>query len=247
MINWIYLVQIFNASGLFTDNKTRILKMVALPQNIKERFYKTIKGDISPDDFEQWLYADKELAKQLNPDDYLELVSFDYKKNGAKYELWDLLTKHIDREESEAYKMLGLLHEAKRKNERLPRILMEFYDLYCKGYDFLKDLGMGIGFAVVSPRGDYSAADTWEELTTQQQNELLDSFSPELEKCIEQVINWLEIKKIVLTGELNHIGHYIYKDYRTEKEKKPRLWVTKATGSSRCILWDKYTNRSEFL
>jgi len=217
--------------------------MTALPQNIKEKFYKTVKGNISPDDFEQWLYADKELSELLSPDDYFELVSFEYTRGGAKCELPNLLRKHMDREEFEACKILELLYEAKLKNKRLPCILMEFYDLYCKGYDFLKDLGMGIGFAVVSPIGKYSVAETWDELTPRQQKELLDSFSPELEKCIEQVINWLETKKIVLTGELNHIGHYTYKDFRTEREKKPRLWVSEATGNSRCILWDKYADK----
>ena len=58
--------------------------MTTLPQDIKGRFYKTVKGDISLDDFEQWLYADKELEKHLNPDDYLDLISLSFKKSGAK-------------------------------------------------------------------------------------------------------------------------------------------------------------------
>ena len=49
--------------------------MTTLPQYIKERFFKTIKGDNSLDDFEQWLYADKKLEKYLNSDDYLDLIS----------------------------------------------------------------------------------------------------------------------------------------------------------------------------
>jgi XTP/dITP diphosphohydrolase len=216
--------------------------MTALPQNIKERFYKTIKGGISPDDFEQWLYADQELAKYLNPDDYSELISFGFKKSGAEYELRKLLKKHIDPGEFETYKMLGLLYEAKQKNERLPCILMEFYDLYCRGYSFLRDLGLGIGFVVEAPGGRYSTAEAWDELTARQQKEIIASFSPELEECIEQVINWLETKKIVLTGEQNGTGHYSYKDLRTEKEEKSRLWVTGYSGE-RNILWDKQADK----
>ena len=197
--------------------------MATLPQDIKERFYKTIKGDISLDDFEQWLYTDKELEKYLNSDDYLDLISLSFKKSGAKYELWNLLKKHIDLGEFEKYKMLGLLNEAKQKTKRLPYILMEFYDLYCKGYNFLQDLGLGIGLAVKVPRVDNTIADTWDDLTTGQQKELLESFSPELEYCIEQVIYWLETKKIILTGEQDEIGHYDYKDLRTEEEIKSKL------------------------
>lgn len=223
--------------------------MTTLPQDIKERFYKTIKGDISLDDFEQWLYANKELEKYLNSDDYLDLISLSFKKSGAKYELWNLLKKHIDLGEFETYKMLGLLNEAKQKTERLPYVLMEFYDLYCKGYNFFQDLGIGIGLAVEVPRVNNTTADTWDELTNEQQKELLDSFSPELEECIEQVIYCLETKKIVLTGEQDEIGHYDYEDYRTEEEKKSKIWVTvsedKETGfsASKNTLWDKQTDK----
>jgi len=106
--------------------------MTTIPQDIKERFYKTIKGDISLDNFEQWLYADKELEKYLNSTDYLDLISLSFQQSGAKNELWNLLKKHIDLGEFETYKMLELLNEAKQKTERLPHILMKFYDLYCK-------------------------------------------------------------------------------------------------------------------
>jgi hypothetical protein len=210
--------------------------MTTLPQDIKDRFYKTINRDISVIDFEQWLYADKELEKHLKSDDYLDLISLSFKKSGVKYELWKLLKKHIDLGEYETYKMLRLLNEAKQKNERLPYILMEFYDLYCRGYNFLQDLGLGIGLAVQVPRANNSTADTWDELTAEQQKELLDSFSLELEECVEQAINWLETRKIILTGEQDDIGYYVYNDLRTEEEKKSKLWETvledKATGFS---------------
>jgi hypothetical protein len=210
--------------------------MTMLPQAIKERFYETIKGDISIDDFEQWLYADKELEKHLNSDDYFDLISLSFKKSGAKYELWNLLKKHIDLGEFETYKMLGLLYEAKQKTERLPYVLMEFYDLYCKGYYFLQDLGLGIGLAITVPTVNNTTADTWEELTCEQQKELLNSFSPELDECIEKVIFWLEMKKIKLTGEQDEMGHYDYEDLRTQEERKLKFEVIvledKETGFS---------------
>jgi hypothetical protein len=191
--------------------------MPPLPQTIKEKFYQTIKGDISLDDFEQWLYADKDLEKHLQSDDYLELISFDFKKNGAKHELWNLLKKHIHLGEFETCKMLELLYEAKQKTEQLPYILIQFYDLYCKGYYFLEDLGLGIGLHIAAPNVN-NACETWDELTAEQQKELLDSFSPEMEEWIEQVITWLETKKIILTGEQEQdtMGRYIYKYLRTE-------------------------------
>lgn len=219
--------------------------MIPLPQNIKEKFYDTIKGDISIEDFEQWLYVDKEIEKYLKPDDYLDLISLNFKKSRAKYELWKLLQTHIDIGEFETYKMLRLLKDAQQKNARLPYILIEFYDFYCKGYNFLQDLGLGIGLSVAVPGIKNTVADNWEDLTTEQQSELLNSFSPDLEDCLEQVIDWLETKKIILTGEQDEIGHYVYEDLRTEEQRKSKLWITisenEATGfsASKNILWDK--------
>ena len=165
---------------------------MTLPDDIKVFFFKTIKGDITLDDFEKWLYSDKELEKQLSPDDYLDLISFNFEQNGAKHQLCELLKKHIDFGEFETYKILELLKEAQQKNEKLPQVLVELYDLYCKGYGFLQDIGLKFGLAIAAPE----PADYWDELTAKQQKEVLNSFSPELEKCIEQLIHSLETKKL---------------------------------------------------
>ena len=197
--------------------------MTALPKHITERFYKILKGDISVDAFEQWLYADKELEKYLPPEDYLDLISLSFKKSGARHELWKLLRKHIDLGAFETYKMLDLLREAQQNTARLPYILIEFYNLYCKGYRFLQNLGIDYGLSVEVPLIKNTTAETWEELTTNQQKKLINSFSPDLEEEIDRIINWIEIKKIILTGEQDDLGHYDYEDKRTAKEKEPTL------------------------
>lgn len=207
--------------------------MTHIPQDIKEVFYKTIKGDISLSDFEQWLYVNKDLEKHLNSDDYLDLISLNFNKSGAKYELWKLLKNHIDLGEFETYKMIELLSQAQHKTDKLPYILMDFYDLYCKGYIFLQDLGLGFGLAVEVPRVNNSMANSWEELTPEQQKELIESFSPELEASIEQVVDLLKTKKIILTGEQDEIGHYNYQDLRTEEEMEPKLFVRASVEDSK--------------
>lgn len=200
--------------------------MTTLPQNIKEIWYRTIKGDIPPAEFEQWLYADKEVEQHVPPDDYLDLIAFNFKKKGATYELRDLLKKHIDTGAFETFKMLQLLKKAQQKTLQLPYILMEFYELYCKSYTFLQDLGLGIGLAIAVPQVQNTTADSWEELTDHQQQELLDSWAPDMEKCMHQVINWLETKKIILTGTQDETGHYNYVDVRTTEEQKSNLHIT---------------------
>lgn len=182
--------------------------MIILPQEIKERFFKTIKGHISIEEFKQWLYTDKDLENHLNSNDYLDLISLNFKKSGAKHELWKLLKKHIDLSEFETYKMMELLREAQKKTDSLPDILMEFYDLYCRGYSFLQDLGLAV---VINLN---ATANTREELTNQQQKELLESLWPKLEEYIEEVINWIETKKIILLGSDDETQYYEYEDVR---------------------------------
>ncbi len=188
---------------------------MTLPYEIKEKFYKVINDEIALDNFEQWVYSNDELEKYLGSKDYMDLLSLSFKESSDKYELWKLLKNHIEPGEFETYKMLKLLKEAQQKTDRLPYILMDFYNLYCKGYGFLQDLGLGFGLAVAAPCVNGSTAETWDELTVEQQKELLDSFSPKLEECIEQIICWLETKQIILTGKQNEMGQYGYEDFRT--------------------------------
>jgi hypothetical protein len=98
---------------------------------------------------------------------------------------------------------------------------MTFYDLYCKGYNFLDNLGLGYGLAVEVP---YSQADSWGELTPEQQETLLNSFYPNIEYEIKKVIRWLETGKVVLTGFQDDYQHYEYIDNRTDEEKQPTAY-----------------------
>ena len=185
-----------------------------LPSEIKNKFFRALTGDIAMEVFEMWVYSDTKLEKYLSSDAYMELISLSYKK-GDKYELRKFLKNYIDEGELEAHKMLNLLKEAQLKTSRLPYILIELYDLYCKGYDFLQNIALQFGLAVAAPTVANSTADSWEELTIEQQNEILKSFSSKLDDCIDEAINWLETKKIIITGEQNEIGHFQYKDLRT--------------------------------
>ena len=98
---------------------------------------------------------------------------------------------------------------------------MAFYDLYCKGYNFFDNLGLGYGLAIEVPRVENTTADTWNELTNEQQHNLLDSFYPYLETEIKKVIYWLDNSKVILTGIKDQYNHFEYIDNRTEIEKQP--------------------------
>ncbi|MBB6611317.1 hypothetical protein H7F15_09735 [Pontibacter sp. Tf4] len=199
--------------------------MKKLPRYIEQKFYETIFGTVALEEFESWVYSDKELETILSEDEYLELISFNYKKNGAKCELVNLLIdRYIDLAEYEKWRMLNLLYAAKNKDEKLPDILRQFYDLYCKGYAFLNYLGLGYGLTVEVPPSNYKA-ETWEGMSETEKSELIESFYPQLQSDIERAITWIENGKIILSGKADEIGHYEYEDLRTEKERESTVWT----------------------
>ena len=200
--------------------------MTHLPENIEQYFFDTINGKVTLTEFEQWVYTNKELESLLGEDDYLELISVNFKKNGAKYELVNLLSdKYVDLGEYEKWKLLDSLKTALKRNEHLGPILREFYDLYCRGYGFLNDLGLGYGLTIEVPPSPKYKVDTWEELTDSEKEELLNSFYPQLESDIKRTIDWIENGKIIFTGKKDEIGHYEYEDLRTEQERESTVWT----------------------
>lgn len=193
--------------------------MTKLPRPLREKLYQVHTGIINLADFQQWLNEDDELKQYASPEAYHQLQSLDYKGDNIRYELWYTIADMIDFGEFETEKLLALLYEAKLKNENLPEILVKFYKLYVYHYYFLKDLGIGFGLSVDSPSIKHYEADTWHLLSKEQQKEILDGFSPQLEQSIDEAIDWIENKKIVLLGEHHGIGDYDYQDFRTEEEK----------------------------
>ncbi len=200
--------------------------MTTLPPHLEMCFFKVMKGDINVLDFEQWLYSDKELESLFSADDYLNLISLNYKAAGAKNALWNVLAKHVDLGKFETFKLLEQLEEAKQRSARLPYLLMAFYNLYCNGYYFLQDLGLGYGLTIIG-----RSEEEWEELKSEEQQRLLQSFYPRLDVCLDRAIRWLRTGQVVLTGETDELGRHGFRDHRSTEEKEP-LAVQYATTTT---------------
>ena len=195
-----------------------------LSHTTKQKIFDLIGGKTTIEEFEQWVYNTEELKEEIGDDDHLELISFNYKKNGAKYELLDFLKEKIDLAEYETHKIRGMLSDALDKNEHLPHILSEFYDLYCRGYKFLSDLGVGFGLSIECPPGYYDS--TWEQLPKEIQDKILSEFYPLLDECLREAIDWIDSGKVVLTGESERVKDYNsnYIDNRTSEEKISKVF-----------------------
>ena len=195
-----------------------------LPSDIKQFFFETLYGDITISEFESWLYANKQLETVLSYENYIKLISLGYKSSTAYEDLKKILEYLVEDAEYEKWRLLRMLTEASEHNKKLPQLLICFYELYCKGYQFLDNLGIGFGLVIIAP---YPYASNWEDLSENEQQDLIISFYPQLDIELHKVINWINSEKIVVTGlRSQHNNYFEFIDNRSEQEKKPTSYST---------------------
>ncbi len=175
------------------------------------------------EEFEQWVYATKDLEELFSREDYVELLSVDYSKNSNRYDVVKLVTRYINEGEYETWKLKKLLYAVINNDGDLQQVFIDFYYLYCDGYRFLDNLGLGYGLSVVVPPSEYSS-DSWEKLSEQEKERLLASFLPEAINEVKRVLFWLNDGEIVILNEQDGLGHFKYLDHRSEEEKKPTAY-----------------------
>jgi hypothetical protein len=198
------------------------------------KYFDLIHGDLKIEEFENWIYFNNFLENILNRDDYLDLISLNFKSKHIKYEIEKVLVKYIDYSHFERKRVLSLLYRALESRKGLPDILREFYDMYCHGYDFFQDLGLGYGLTCEVPPSKYGS-DNWDELDEQVKNEIVNSFFPQIESDIQRAILWIENDKLILSGTKNETNHWEYADHRNDEEKKSTVWVEIPSKRSRGV------------
>jgi len=181
-----------------------------LPLHLAEMFYKVFNYEITLHDFADLFYESyKDFEPYMCPDDYLELISFDFDNSYAMYELHKLVKKHINLGEIETRKLLSLLDDARKKSDKTPYALEMLYHLYCDGYYFLQAIGLNYGLCVVVPYNNLGV-NHWSELKKQDQEAILNRFYPKLTEECDRIISLLKNKTIVPMGERDEMGRYLY-------------------------------------
>ena len=193
-------------------------KMIQLPESIKTAFLNMMSGNTAIRIFEQWVYAFKDVELMLPEDDYLKLISFDYKKNGARFELFNLLNDLIGSGEFETWELINLLTQAKVRDNNLPGVLEKVYDLYFYGYSFLNTIGLGFGLKMLYLPAPYKV-EHWAQLNATETLELVKKLPDTLEIEIDKVLRWLNNGEIVLTSKRDIYDHYTFIDNRSDDQK----------------------------
>lgn len=190
--------------------------------DVKTSIFRILSDDLSASELEQWVYADKNLESLLGQDDYLNLISLDYRSTGSIYEAKKILEECIDISEYEAWRVSKILKAIVNRSPDVHMYIEQCYDLYCHGYGFLDNLGLGYGLSVACPPTEYST-DYWDQLSASEQLELINELYPGVANEAEKVLNWLSMGKIKLQGR-DHLGHIIYLDHRSDEEKAPTAY-----------------------
>ena len=206
-----------------------------IPAEIKKTFFEFLNCQIALTDFEQWVYETLSLEEVLNSNDYLELISLDFTQRHEKYYLDcrerinQIIEKYISLAEYETWKLKRLLNNFLNRKGNLVKILEQFYDLYCQGYGFLDNLGLGYGLnfscylsEINEPNFRYffpktlTAAEIEREIK-QKVNDIL----PEVDREIKKVLSWLEQGKIKIIDDPDSFYGIDYIDDRDESSKIP--------------------------
>jgi hypothetical protein len=111
-----------------------------ISENTRLQFYLFMNGEFPIGEFEQWVYSTDELEKQLPPQDYLDLISFDFNQRGATYELKAIIKKHINQTDFDYWLIQKLLNDLITSKGDSVYIIDALNDFYFSGFLFLKNV-----------------------------------------------------------------------------------------------------------
>ncbi|MBV1920325.1 MAG: hypothetical protein KUG73_06560, partial [Pseudomonadales bacterium] len=141
--------------------------------NFDLKIYKLMAREIELSEFEEWVYSDKELEAILALDEYLEIISLNYKIASSLCEAEKILKNYIDIGGYFEWDLIRLLKNILDRTEDAHKYIGKCYGYYCDGCSFLDDLGLGYGLSVTVPPKNYSAG-SWDALSASEQKNLID-------------------------------------------------------------------------
>jgi hypothetical protein len=112
-------------------------------KDIQKQFYNIYKGLISVFEFEEWLYNTPEIEDVYGNDFYFNLLDLNYRGKHVKNDLERVIETKIPFGEFEQMRIVLLLEKIiHEKEDDLGEVLEQIYDDYCRGYSFLRYLGL---------------------------------------------------------------------------------------------------------
>jgi hypothetical protein len=186
-------------------------------ENIESIFYKVLKKKISVEYFEQWVYENKSLEHKLPKDSYLELISINFKDKFALIEIERVVKQFVNFGKIETNKIKSYLESIISRDENAADSIYMTYELYGRGYDFFRKLGLKYGLLIACPpAGNYIKS--FEKISTEEQDELLNEIYPTIIEDAENVLFWINSNQIIITNKVDELGYFEFEDNRSFEE-----------------------------
>lgn len=170
---------------------------------IENTFFQFLACELTLNEFEQWLYSTSEIEGYLGEAAYLELISFDFRQPDASYELSKLIHKYTTPSKFYTWQIKRLLNSLLDRTQDPIDAFEKLYDLYCKGYLFLREIGIQYVLGIDElPR--LVEQNRWDENEFFRRRKILDKYLEPLQDEIQIILHALE------TGEINLIDESKY-------------------------------------
>jgi hypothetical protein len=182
--------------------------MILSNEEMETYYFRFLNGEISLEDFEQWLYATPELETYLGETAYFELVSFNFHQPAVKYELFKLLDIYTTPAEFYTWQLKQLLKSL--SDSLLDNTLDQvevfegLYNMYSKGYYLLSDVGLEF-LLETNELPKRTAQHLWDEKEYKRLREALEKYLILLKEEVEIALPALE------SGDLKIINQHEYR------------------------------------
>lgn len=178
-------------------------------------FYKVIKNEISITEFEKWLYSVDEdiISNNFDEDFYFELISINYKNISAYNELEKIIYSKIPFNKYESMTLRFLLNSLINGTRDTVDLLVVFYNLYSKGYYFLRFLALTYISYGIDDLPKLSEKKLWDEASFFKKREILNELSPKIVSEAERILKFFDSNLIYIISEFE------YEDLRKDEDK----------------------------
>jgi hypothetical protein len=181
-------------------------------KDIQEQFYKIYKGLISVSEFEKWLYDTPEIENFYGNDFYFNLLDLNYRGRHIKNELEKVIETKIPFGEFEQMRIVSLLEKIIYEKDDLVEVLEQIYDDYCRGYSFLRYLGLNYVTGIQDfPRLKHK--DKWDNKVFNSKREILINIKPKMVREARRLLSFFKSGLLSITVEND------YYDFRTEEDR----------------------------
>ena len=182
--------------------------------------YNCFCGQIPVSEFEIWLYEHEELEACLTTDDYLVLISLDFRVKYVMNDVERLLDPYIDWSAFAKRKLQHSLQTIINRYQGIQEALIYVYDEYCLGLGFLRELALGFGLTASLQFYENYLPEKY-KLIEAEPDRLIEDMYPEVRLAAERVIGWLDSGKVKFDVADRWERSYI--DHRTKDEKQLRV------------------------